>query len=228
MSLQRGPKSIVTDGLVYGVDPFNTKSYPGSGNIINSLKDDGKIGTLANGTTFTGNSFNLDGIDDYIQYKPLQGNSLAITYSIWIKSNNNSQTFRTFWNTGGFSITPLSFFYHPGITNISLHSNTGIGSRNAFNKSYVSYPITEWQQFSFTINEIDLRLYYNGVFLGSQTRTSGGSIPVNTFNIGVTMGYGYFNGETSQSLLYNRTLSSAEVLQNYNALKGRFGLWAEE
>ena len=33
-----------------------------------------------------------------------------------------------------------------------------------------------------------------------------------------------FNGKVSNVKIYNRALSSGEVQQNYNALKGRFGL----
>jgi hypothetical protein len=34
----------------------------------------------------------------------------------------------------------------------------------------------------------------------------------------------YMNGSISNVQLYNRALSDIEVLQNYNATKGRFGL----
>jgi len=34
----------------------------------------------------------------------------------------------------------------------------------------------------------------------------------------------YFNGVIATGQIYNRALSAAEVQQNYNALKGRFGL----
>jgi hypothetical protein len=33
-----------------------------------------------------------------------------------------------------------------------------------------------------------------------------------------------FNGEMSSTFIYNRALTNNEVLQNYNALKGRYGL----
>ena len=34
----------------------------------------------------------------------------------------------------------------------------------------------------------------------------------------------YFNGNIGPVKIYNRALSAAEVLQNYNQLKSRFGL----
>jgi len=47
-----------------------------------------------------------------------------------------------------------------------------------------------------------------------------------TLNIakGTYSPYFYFNGNISTTQIYNRELSDAEVLQNYNAQKGRFGL----
>ena len=36
--------------------------------------------------------------------------------------------------------------------------------------------------------------------------------------------YPYFNGSIANVNYYNRALSAAEVLQNYNALRGRYGL----
>jgi hypothetical protein len=34
----------------------------------------------------------------------------------------------------------------------------------------------------------------------------------------------YYDGKIGNIFIYNRALSAAEVLQNYNATKGRFGL----
>jgi hypothetical protein len=43
--------------------------------------------------------------------------------------------------------------------------------------------------------------------------------------IGGKPGFGSkFKGKISQNLVYSRALSASEVLQNYNATKGRFGL----
>ena len=33
-----------------------------------------------------------------------------------------------------------------------------------------------------------------------------------------------FKGNVSNNALYNRALSASEVLQNYNAIKGRYGM----
>jgi len=86
-----------------------------------------------------------------------------------------------------------------------------------------------WYNFTMTWNSTNFSRYLNGVQQGVTTSytLSGGSGTVTEFIIG---GYRYplgtqiLNGYISQVSIYNRPLLSSEVLQNYNALKGRFGL----
>jgi hypothetical protein len=81
-----------------------------------------------------------------------------------------------------------------------------------------------------TGNSNRLKCYINGSLLsvtynGTIPSTSGPSNSV--FSIGNSQGLGninYANGNIAQVLIYNRALSDTEVLQNYNATKGRFGL----
>jgi hypothetical protein len=81
-----------------------------------------------------------------------------------------------------------------------------------------------------TGNSNRLKCYINGSLLGVSYN---GTIPSTTSNtdsifaVGNTQGSGYNNpsdGNIAQVLIYNRALSDTEVLQNYNATKGRFGL----
>lgn len=67
------------------------------------------------------------------------------------------------------------------------------------------------------------RLYINGIQVGSATyaATSYGSL-TSTIRIGEYAGH--LSGSISTSKIYNRALSAAEVQQNFNALRGRYGL----
>ena len=75
----------------------------------------------------------------------------------------------------------------------------------------------------------------NGVSTSLTSTTLG--VPPTTFNttlstrywklassIGATGTPSYFDFKISDLLVYNKTLSSTEVLQNYNSTKSRFGL----
>ena len=67
MGLTHSPR-IVTDGLVFCVDPANARSYPGTGTTLTDLEGSNN-GTLTNGPTFSSNNrgvFTLDGTNDYI------------------------------------------------------------------------------------------------------------------------------------------------------------------
>jgi hypothetical protein len=54
-----------------------------------------------------------------------------------------------------------------------------------------------------------------------------GAIGLNTsqtLGVGTLASGYYFNGKMSRVLIYNKALSSTEILQNYNASRARFGL----
>jgi hypothetical protein len=99
------------------------------------------------------------------------------------------------------------------------------------NSDYIanaSNPFNTWMNFCLTINKVNgvVQFYKNGVFIGSNNFT-----PFSVGTQAVAMGYNYLTGNTdwmngsiATTSLYDRILSSGEVLQNYNVLKGRFGL----
>jgi hypothetical protein len=78
-----------------------------------------------------------------------------------------------------------------------------------------------YTQLILTRDSTTTRLYQNGTFLGSTTRTP------NANNSNLTFSLGEFlcaAGEVSITMAYNRALSVTEILQNYNQLKSRFNL----
>ena len=67
------------------------------------------------------------------------------------------------------------------------------------------------------------RVYLNGI--ESSSYNSNGDITMDQFRIGVATGLNrYYRGNMSLFKLYNRYFSANDVLQNYNATKGRYGL----
>jgi hypothetical protein len=69
-----------------------------------------------------------------------------------------------------------------------------------------------------------VRIYINGNLESTNART--GTITAGAKNIGSSSGGGseYFNGTISDVKFYNRALSATEVQQNFNALRGRYGI----
>ncbi len=84
-----------------------------------------------------------------------------------------------------------------------------------------------WNNVVVTWNGSAGRGYFNGVDRGALNIGANG-MQVSGYTIGTTAGGNQgshtFEGSLSQVFVYNRALSAAEVLQNYNATKGRFGL----
>lgn len=94
-----------------------------------------------------------------------------------------------------------------------------------------SIPTSTWTHFVGTINGTSATLYKNGVSVatGSITFSMSNAAPV---GIGawldsltqVAVSTTYVNGQLANPRIYNRALTAAEVLRNYNADKAKFGL----
>jgi hypothetical protein len=218
----------------------NNKTWP---SIINPLLN----ATLYNNTTYTGSNAGtmlFNGINQYANVTaPVSYLSSSIT-DVFFKVGSYS-------GTGFFALAGYDFNggnYSNGTTGIIYISNTGIvyGSIIAASQTYRSVSSTSViipdkyymaTLYKDTTNGI-LKLYINGVLESTNTfdpatyaqwPTAGTYIGNNTFTVGnyasTNWGTGpYFNGSIASAKLYGRLLSDSEILQNYNATKGRFNL----
>jgi hypothetical protein len=225
MSYSNGPKMITT-GLVMCLDAGNIKSYPGSGTSWTDLSKNNNA-TLNNGPTFSnanGGGIVFDGTDDVIQVNTdvlLTGDyTLEVGFNRtgamgdWVRmfghSNNTNDRFWGLW-------IPNSFDY------VLWQSYTG-GGQIASNG--YSFSINRYHVISFTKTSTTGRFYINGTSMGSGT--------IGTINYAgniskILIGHAGFEtgrhvGPLYYARIYDRGLSEAEVRQNYNANKGRFGL----
>ena len=233
MATQRGPK-IVTSGLVLCLDAADTKSYSGSGTSWNDLSGNNVIGTLTNGPTFSssnGGSIVFDGVNDFVSVPNQTAlvNKSQFTLACWAKrrlSTSRVNIYQAIDLNNGISLAAL------GDSNVYVEVSNG-----SHPYGYVANSGSNWQNFvmvfdgSLTGNSNRLKLYVNGVL---QTLTFNGTIPATSsssvnsiFCIGNTQGTGnndYSDGNFAQVSIYNRALSVSEVLQNFNAQRGRFGI----
>ena len=87
--------------------------------------------------------------------------------------------------------------------------------------------IDTWVHFAGTYDDDSktLKTYVNGVLLATRVNTPSTNYGVSTHKIsGTNFGNGGIKGNVQIVRHYNRALTSSEILQNYNAQKGRFGL----
>ena len=219
MSIGYGPR-VVTSGLVLALDAADRNSYPGSGTTWTDLTGRGNNGTLTNSPTFSNGYFTFNGST---QYGTISGSPLNVsnyTKCVWFYLNatadNNLLSKDDGANTGHYMFFGGTSKLYCGHTSWPGFPNTSPSSANFSN--------SRWYYVALTFNTTDgMSLYINGVL--DSTFTTYKTAPVGTgCNFG-SYGVGnLLNGRIAQASIYNRTLTAAEISQNFNALRGRFGI----
>jgi len=225
-----GAQPIVTDGLVFAVDAANYESYPGSGTTWSDLSGNGNNGTLTNGPTFdsgNGGSIVFDGANDYVEFTGLTLSTLGI-------SNGDPITISCFFKPNDLSQNMICAFYDTPRCYIetfpySVTGNTvahwGFGNSNNSETSTATLQANQIYNYTATYDGNIAKGYLNSE-LDSTDTIGAQSYNTNNFRIAKYSDSNPFYGDLTvyYCQLYNRSLSSTEVLQNYNALKSRFGL----
>ena len=86
-------------------------------------------------------------------------------------------------------------------------------------------PLNTWSHCVVTGDSSGLKAYVNGVLVASNATAFTPSAPASgNLNIGTLGGAEYFQGKIASGFIYNRALTAAEVQQNFNAQRGRYGL----
>ena len=218
MGLGHSPR-VSSDGLIFYYDAANTRCYSGTGLTATDLRNS-LTGSLVNGVGFgTANNghFIFDGTNDQIQISQvgsaLLSGSQDFTISAWLQSSGGTGTI-----FGNYPAGNLQVFYSPTYIGMWLNNN----SAYAVAATYYSANIVNLvaQRSSGT----NLTIYLNGQVIrtGSSSATIGSTLD---FRIGAsTASSELFQGKLYNIQVHNRALSSTEILQNYAAVKGRYGL----
>ena len=218
MSLNHSPK-IVTDGLVLCLDAANRKSYPGTGTTWLDRSGNSNHGTLTNSPTFSGTNGGIivfDGVDDNISFTT--SNLVVNTVSLWlyIRAAQNGAIICSGSDVYGSSSWEWSIFIYE--SNIYFRGNAG-------NFGNINYPasnyVNKWVNFTLIRNLNSLSyLYENGIYKNQASESS--SANTNQLRIGKAGAAASIN--VGNTLIYNRALSASEILQNFNATRGRYGV----
>jgi hypothetical protein len=229
MAFIHSPK-VVTNGLILTLDAANNKSYPGSGTIWNDLSGNNNSGSLTSGPVFdgqNGGTFVFDGIDDVV-------NITNITETVWqgnwtVCASMKFDVINT--TTAGASDRPL---LHHGIANtrqgLHLTQRSSVFYFGLYGDDLQGGKVLStntWYYVTFTLNNstYEKQIYVNGEFDRSNISGAYVGAGTNTRIAGPSLGFGlYFDGNISNVSIYNRVLSAQEILQNFNATRGRFGV----
>jgi hypothetical protein len=221
MASRYSPK-IPTSNLVLAWDAANPKSYPGSGTTIYDLSGNGNSGTLVNSPSFgksTAGDTNVITVNRSAQSYINQVGTLDLSTAastviagtrytnvtagrmISAKTNN--------WLMGHWSTSVKTYYAEGWIT----ATNNG-GSD------------TNWRIYASTNNQPSdqYTLYVNGVLEAGPSNA--GSQGPSGFQVGRYHNNTneFSDGEFSFLYVYNRILSTAELDEAYNAMRGRFNL----
>lgn len=179
----------------------------------------------ANSLTYESNgTFSFNGSSNLITFpENTIFNTQTPTVEVWVRTNATSQN-GFFFEKGNVN-TQYALFQEGA--NITWRHTTNVGSLVAPAASFIN--TSQYAQIVGTYTAGDRRIYVNGIQVASDslnytlpTNSSGCSIGVYGGATG-SRGY-YFNGTIGVVKVYNRALSAAEVQQNFNALRGRYGL----
>ena len=234
-----GPR-IITDGLVLCLDAADKNSYPGTGTTWYDLSGKNHNATLINTPTyypnyngefyFTGSSSENASVSytsnlaptsqiTFESFAHIDANQLSKNTNMRLLSKTEAGGYQLGINEGSF--IPAGY--------IGVLAYIGGGYRNA--KIQYSSLSDTYHLYSGTFDGRYLRFYVDGVNVNTYDHGSTSTISYaasNAFIIAAEAGGGstaagqYLSGFISITRVYNRALSSSEILQNYNATKGRF------
>jgi hypothetical protein len=227
MSYHNGPR-IVTDGLILHLDAANSKSYPGSSTIWNDLSGNNNTGTLTNGPTFSSankGSIVFDGTNDFVSLgRPaslaaLFGTS-AVSVDFWVKRSANIGGQKILFDSGSNERIQIDIISNQ----LAFVITTGGGFTRSGRTSTLTQNV--WYNFTGVYNGTNITTYLNSTQSSQVAKTGTISTDSGSFYIGQYPGVGayYFPGDVAAVKIYNRSLTATEILQNYNATKGRYSL----
>ena len=228
MALQHSP-SIVTTGLVMWLDAANRRSYSGSGTAWNDVSGTGNNGTLLNGVSYesTNNgTLVFNGTDQYSSVPQSATNNITsnqITFGSWcfptisnkyqhmvVKNVSESRQYGMWLSQNGTSQIFRNLYGVVAQTNVSISTNWGVNV---------------WNYIILVYNGSTIKIYLNGNEVFSEAATGNIVTTSSNVNIGGEPSQAFFfSGKISNAIIYNQALSASQVLQNFNAYRGRYGV----
>jgi hypothetical protein len=229
-----GPATLITTDLLLYLDADNPASYPGTGNIWYDLSTNVNNGTISNNqmanTASTPKKFTFDGTTGTnVSFNTAKFNVTYTGKTVMFAAKMDAD-FGTNLYRGLFgSSSPqrnFNFYVRQNGSGYQLHFSSYNSAGNVgggWLSDVLQLATGQWYVFAFTQDATSARFFLNGQLVGTTTGTT--ILPYQTTpdeRLGATDNF--WKGDVNTALVYKRGLSNAEILQNYNALKSRFGL----
>jgi hypothetical protein len=226
--------SIVSDSLAFLLDAGNVKSYPGTGTSWYDLGPNKYTGSMTAGLTYSssnGGYINFPG-GHYCLFSSITGSVMAdpgafsgITFGLWYYPTSTQASQYVFSSAGGSGQKGFDI----------LLQNSGNADYIRVTSASATYTNTNsvetlnvWQHIMAVWNGSSLITYVNGVNTNVTVSTTVGyGTNADKLSLGCppsVLGSYTYVGRIAMAFVYSKALSAQEVLQNYNAMRGRYGL----
>jgi hypothetical protein len=227
-------------GLILNLDATDPSSYGGSGNVWYDISGNALQATSVDNPVWNNGGWwefsNAVSPQHFIVNNNLMGQigigdvSYTLEAWVWASSLPSTGPFTSGWNVighnsgGGIGMQ---------LVNISSAVGLNAGGRSTSNyNSTTTWPIETWAHVVFSREgpSISQGIYINGVFSNSQIGGDTNFTVIDPGSGNLQIGYaanrvtGSFNGRIAYVSLYNQALNATQIAQNFNALRGRFGL----
>ena len=224
MGLNHSPR-IVTDGLVIALDAGNTKSYPGSGTTWKNIATEGSFGdaTLKTGgslNTYSSNNGGYFSLPRAYISNPGSSSFTTFTYSVWCRTPN-LDAYQSMIDQGSDK-----FLFCLSGDNLKIYDPNEEVSNSDFTAA-----VNTWYNLVAThTHNGPIIFYVDGELVHTSSSSYSDSHTFSNWSFGggnVSSGSDgdeVWDGFISSISIYNRSLTAAEVKQNFNAYRGRYGI----
>lgn len=224
MSFNYSPKIVNDSSLVLYLDAANNRSYPGSGTNWNDISKGANTVTLVNGPTFNtskGGNIVFDGADDYCSTN-LVKTFTNMTIQAWFYKNGASPSvYSGLVADRSATVATGLLINRSGGEDLAYNWNNDAATYNW--SSGLILNNNAWNFLSLTVTPTLATGFLNGVSATNSVSHS----PTSITNLAIGKDYvteRLVRGSIGLVFIYDKALSAAEVLQNYNTTKIRYGL----
>jgi hypothetical protein len=220
------PSATIASAPDLYLDAGNTSSYPGSGTNWTDISGNGINGVLVNGPVYNNSNnghFVFDGINDYVTFSTNLPSTDNLTYEVWLNpSELNSSQYYALLNHDG---------WNNGYVYFQFLGNQLMFALNPKNDKLAdfTFAINTWYHIAAVLSNNSQRVsfYVNGslvnheYYSGNLTPTvKSTTLKLGTWNADSR----FYKGKIGLIRIYQRALSSAEILNNFEVSSPRFGL----
>jgi hypothetical protein len=226
MTIGYGPR-IVTDGLVLALDAADRNSYSGTGATTwIDLSGNSNNLTLTNSPTWNGSGYFSTGSTGYFtgagSASIPTGNS-PYTMICWVRVTGSWVDGKGIISIGGFGTSNQSNALRTYTSSLGNLAHYWWANDLLITNNNAGLSVGTWFMATAQFDGTNRRVWANTTNVASDTPTSH-NVTSTTIQVAKTFSTEYLQGDIATAQIYNRALSATEIQQNFNALRGRYGI----